>query len=162
MGTEARNQAVADMEAMGFQRAEIDRAMRAAFYNPDRAVEYLLNGIPESAQQEQRPRETPSSAPAATTQETPATQEATGDEPLNLFEEAAAQGTGRGANRGGEARAGTTPTASLEFLRNNPQFQHLRQVVQQQPQGCRGATCVCRGGACAVEAQEGTRATPRP
>ena len=41
MGSE-RDSAIANMESMGFPRAEIDRAMRAAFFNPDRAVEYLL------------------------------------------------------------------------------------------------------------------------
>ena len=38
-----REAAVTNMESMGFPRAEIDRAMRAAFFNPNRAVEYLLN-----------------------------------------------------------------------------------------------------------------------
>lgn len=35
--------AVQNMIAMGFERSEIERAMRAAFFNPDRAVDYLLN-----------------------------------------------------------------------------------------------------------------------
>jgi hypothetical protein len=41
MGNE-REAAIANMESMGFARADIDAAMRAAFFNPDRAVEYLL------------------------------------------------------------------------------------------------------------------------
>ncbi|PNS14509.1 UV excision repair protein rhp23 [Sphaceloma murrayae] len=142
VGMEERNRAIADMESMGFPRADIDRAMRAAFYNPDRAVEYLLNGIPESALQEERSRQIPASAAAGNTQpqqqaQQPAQAGTGGEEPLNLFE-AAAQGGGRGAatggNRGAEARPGSAPAANLDFLRNNPQFQQLRQVVQQQPQ----------------------------
>ncbi|KAF2219284.1 XPC-binding domain-containing protein [Elsinoe ampelina] len=139
VGMEERNRAIADMESMGFPRADIDRAMRAAFYNPDRAVEYLLNGIPESALQEERSRQIPASAAAGNTQpqQQPAQQGEGGGDSLNLFDQAAAAG-GRGAtggNRGGEARAaGNAPAANLDFLRNNPQFQQLRQVVQQQPQ----------------------------
>ncbi|MDI1491717.1 MAG: UV excision repair protein rad23 [Ramalina farinacea] len=186
MGSGQREAAIANMESMGFARAEIDRAMRAAYFNPDRAVEYLITGIPENVQQEQRaaqppaggaaaaarPANTPASPPAATpapaaaTTSNPPAQGDEGDAPINLFE-AAAQ-AGRGGGSGGGARSGARGGAAgsanigqlgagigaaaagaggggaagaggegglgnLEFLRNNPQFQQLRQVVQTQP-----------------------------
>ncbi|KAF1844569.1 UV excision repair protein Rad23 [Cucurbitaria berberidis CBS 394.84] len=145
MGGE-REAAVADMENMGFERADIDRAMRAAFFNPDRAVEYLLNGIPEGALQEQQQAaqaRAPTSPPPATGGNTGATAAPSGgDEPINLFEAAAQAGQNRGGSGGarpggtggGAAATGALNANSLDFLRNNPQFQQLRQVVQQQPQ----------------------------
>ena len=68
---------------------------------------------------------------------------------MNLFDLAAQQGGAGGARGGGNApdaaAAAAAATAgggggggadlgNLDFLRSNPQFQQLRQVVQQQPQ----------------------------
>lgn len=40
----ALEQAVTGMIEMGFPREEVMRAMRAAYNNPERAVEYLMSG----------------------------------------------------------------------------------------------------------------------
>ncbi|KAI6715970.1 hypothetical protein JHW43_001467 [Diplocarpon mali] len=148
MGTERAAQ-IAEMESMGFERSQIDAAMRAAFYNSERAIEYLLNGIPENLQQEQRaPAVAVAAQAAASPSPAPANPAAEGgDEPVDLFQAAAQQGAGGGAGARGSATglfagAGAAPgvaaaeggLGNLDFLRNNPQFQHLRQIVQQQPQ----------------------------
>lgn len=150
MGTQ-RQEVIANMEAMGFERAQIDAAMRAAFYNPDRAVEYLLNGIPDNVQQEQQQRQAQQAAAAASPAPAqPAGGDGVEDDNVNLFDLAAQQrgGSGRGGGAAAGAAAGAGSAAglaaaaaaaqggnlgNLDFLRNNAQFQQLRQVVQQQP-----------------------------
>ncbi|KAK4175015.1 XPC-binding domain-containing protein [Triangularia setosa] len=142
---EQRAQAIANMEAMGFERSQIDAAMRAAFFNPERAVEYLLTGIPENVQQQQvaqaaaRAPSNPPAAAAAAAAAAPAAASAGGDaagdfEGENLFDLAARAGGARSGS-GGAAAAGANAQdlGNLSWLRQNAQFQQLRQVVQQQP-----------------------------
>ncbi|KAF5243742.1 hypothetical protein FANTH_8035 [Fusarium anthophilum] len=144
MGSQ-RTEAIANMEAMGFERSQIEAAMRAAFNNPDRAVEYLLNGIPDNIRQEQQQREAAPAAPASQPAQPAAPAQGASDEgSVNLFDLAAQRGGsgGRGGNGGNQAAAAVAAAAAgqggdlgnLDFLRHNAQFQQLRQVVQQQPQ----------------------------
>ncbi|KAJ3183471.1 hypothetical protein HDU87_006790 [Geranomyces variabilis] len=153
----AYDSAVANLLEMGFPRDQIVRAMRAAFNNPDRAAEYLMTGIPENLAREMAPQGAAptSAAPAPATPATPAqpaaaagTDQAAQGQFINLFEAAAqaAQqqqgGGGAGANPAaglgglglGAGAEGADGANALAFLRNNPQFQQLRQLVQTQPQ----------------------------
>ncbi|KAM6304459.1 UV excision repair protein RAD23 homolog B isoform 1-T1 [Podargus strigoides] len=98
---------VTEIMSMGYEREQVIAALRASFNNPDRAVEYLLMGIPGDNQAVAEPPQastgaSPSSAVAAAVATIPTTASSVGGHPL-------------------------------EFLRNQPQFQQMRQIIQQNP-----------------------------
>ncbi|XP_049595314.1 UV excision repair protein RAD23 homolog B isoform X2 [Syngnathus scovelli] len=96
---------VTEMMLMGYEREQVVEALRASFNNPDRAVEYLLSGIPGRDQPRGRESDTAlSGAPAGPTGDL--------NDPDNM---GASQGTDN----------------PLSFLRNQPQFHMMRHLIQQ-------------------------------
>ncbi|NWH61225.1 RD23B protein, partial [Geococcyx californianus] len=99
---------VTEIMSMGYEREQVIAALRASFNNPDRAVEYLLMGIPGDNQAVAEPPQAASTGPsqssavAAAVATIPTTTSSLGGHPL-------------------------------EFLRNQPQFQQMRQIIQQNP-----------------------------
>ncbi|KAL3512009.1 hypothetical protein ACH5RR_024726 [Cinchona calisaya] len=116
-------QQIMDMGGGTWDKETVTRALRAAYNNPERAVDYLYSGIPEMAE---------IAVPVAQTGIDSGTQTGLGtsgaisgapnSSPLNLFPQ---------ENLSGDAG---TDLGSLDFLRNNQQFQALRSMVQSNPQ----------------------------
>ncbi|CAL8279191.1 unnamed protein product [Merluccius merluccius] len=101
---------VSEMMLMGFERERVVAALRASYNNPDRAMEYLLTGIPAREAGNAVPAVPPIGGPPA-----PVTPGAVSSSPT--------------------ANPGPTPSPAaanpLSFLRNQPQFNTMRELIQQ-------------------------------
>ncbi|KAH8256449.1 hypothetical protein KR032_007296 [Drosophila birchii] len=104
------NQTVLSMVEMGYPREQVERAMAASFNNPERAVEYLINGIP-----------------------------AEDGNIFNVNDEAINPSLIQVSGQSNISAASTVdrPTESnsdpFEFLRSQPQFLQMRSLIYQNP-----------------------------
>jgi len=118
------NLMVQNIMDMGYGKDEVVAALTASFNNPDRAVEYLLTGVPSSVRAERPPTvggtgsESSSDAPA--------------DPASALAAAAALVGSGSEGGETGSSAAGTGSNP-LAFLRNQEEFQQMKRLLQQNP-----------------------------
>lgn len=128
---------------MGFDREQIVLALQASYNNPNRAIEYLMNGIPENVLRDMIASQQGAGGASPEGAAAPASASAGGsDSPSasapnaapassgNLFQEAAAASM----QQQNQNQASSESSQAFEQLRRLPNFNAIRQLVQQQPQ----------------------------
>ncbi|ESQ35194.1 hypothetical protein EUTSA_v10007982mg [Eutrema salsugineum] len=112
-------QQIMEMGGGSWDKDTVTRALRAAYNNPERAVDYLYSGIPETVAV---PETNISGVGSGADLAAPPASGGPNSSPLDLFPQEAVS----------DAAAGDLGT--LEFLRSNDQFQQLRSMVNSNPQ----------------------------